>query len=433
MRKQSLSILIVGAGGREHALTWKISQSKHVKEIWVAPGNAGTATEAKTKNISITSNDIETLLDFAQQKAIDLTIVGPEAPLCAGIVDVFTQHGLVIFGPNQKGAQLEASKTFAKKFMQQHNIPTASYQTFTKTQPALNYVRSQNKFPLVIKADGLASGKGVIIAASLAEAEKAIDFLLTKGSLGQAGSKLVIEEFLVGEELSYIALVDGQHILPLASSQDHKRRNDGDQGPNTGGMGAYSPASCLTPELEKHILEQIMYPTVAGLTTMGINYRGFLYAGLMLTTAGPQVLEFNCRLGDPEAQAILVRLKSDLIELCQATLEQTLNQQQVQWDPRPALGVVMADQSYPQKYVTGEIITGLGDFPNTKIFHGATVQNRHQLLTAGGRVLCVTSLGDNLTEAKKWAYQGTKSINWPNCHYRRDIGHNALKKATSKS
>jgi phosphoribosylamine---glycine ligase len=426
---EKMNILIVGNGGREHAICWKVAQSKNVKNIWVASGNAGTAREPKTKNIKLSPTDIEGLVTFAQENKIDLTIVGPEAPLAAGIVDAFNHVGLKCFGPSKAAAQLESSKTFCKQFMQKNHIPTANFATFDEVEPALTYVRQQS-FPLVIKADGLAAGKGVVIAENLLDAEKTIHNMLTENQFGTAGSRIVIEEFLQGEELSFIAIVDGEHVLPLASSQDHKRRDDGDLGPNTGGMGAYSPAPLLTDELSDQIMQKIMQPTVDSLKKMGTPYVGFLYAGIMVSNGKAKVLEFNCRLGDPETQPILFRLQSDLTELCLGAFHQQLNQIDVKWDPRPALAVVLASGGYPNKYRKGDHIQGLEkkNYPaHCKVFHAGTTLSDHKVLTNGGRVLAVTALGNTLQTARDEAYLLAEQITWPERFYRHDIGHRALK------
>lgn len=423
-----MNILIIGQGGREHALAWKAAQSNQVQQVWVAPGNAGTATEPKVKNINIAVDAVSDLVAFARQHDIALTIVGPETALAAGVVDAFNKAGLLCFGPRVAAAQLEISKIFCKDFLKQNQIPTARYASFTETQPALDYARQQD-FPLVIKADGLAAGKGVIIANSYAEAQSAIEDMLQGNRFGAAGHSLIIEEFLKGEELSYIVMVDGEQVLPLASSQDHKRRNNGDLGPNTGGMGAYSPSPLLTDELNHKILTTIIQPTVAALTRQGTPYQGFLYAGLMIDEQhNPKVLEFNCRMGDPETQPIMMRLKSDLVELCLAACRHELNKHQAIWDERPALAVVMTSDNYPEGSSRDEIIEGLEIPPSSdcKIFHaGTSIQNNH-IVTNGGRVLAVTALGTNLQAAQTRAYQTVHQIHWPNCYYRDDIGFKAL-------
>jgi len=423
-----MKVLIVGGGGREHALAWKCAQSPRVSEVLVAPGNAGTELEPGVRNVQVGAEDIDALLQLAAAENIDLTIVGPEVPLVAGIVDKFQEKGLRCFGPSAAAAQLEGSKAFTKDFLKQHKIPTADYRNFDTLEPALEYIRKQGA-PIVIKADGLAAGKGVIVALTLAEAEDAATDMLGTGTFGAAGNRIVVEEFLEGEEASFIVITDGSHILPLATSQDHKARDDGDVGPNTGGMGAYSPAPVVTPIIEERILEQVIRPTLAGLHKDGINYVGFLYAGLMITPAGvPKVIEFNCRLGDPETQPIMARLNSDLVALCAATLDGRLAEQRAEWDPRAALGVVMAAGGYPCDYSKGERIDGLPDSSNdtTKIFHAGTAMHGEDVVTNGGRVLCVVGLGDTVEDAQAVAYAQTRKINWNNVYYRSDIGHRAI-------
>lgn len=424
----SMNVLIVGSGGREHALAWKVAQSDLVGQVFVAPGNAGTAQESKVTNIAIGVDDIDSLVDFAKTTPIDLTIVGPEKPLVLGLVDAFEKNGLPIFGPNQACAQLEGSKAFSKDFLTRHKIPTASYATFTDAESALNYLKNQN-YPCVIKADGLAAGKGVIIAESFDEGFQAINDMFSSQRFGQAGSKVVIESFISGEELSYIIMVDGSDFLPMASSQDHKARDNGDKGPNTGGMGAYSPAPLLTSELEERILETVIHPTIQGLKADGLHYRGFLYVGLMIDQQGnPQVLEFNCRFGDPETQPIMLRLNSDLAYLCLSATNGLLNQQQVDWLPEAALGVVLAAGGYPNDYNKGDIIRGLESVSKdeAKVFHAGTATKSKEFVTDGGRVLCVTALGENIKAAQEKAYSAVDKISWPNVYYRDDIGHKAL-------
>jgi len=420
-----MNILIIGNGGREHAIAWKIAQSKAVKKVFVAPGNGGTASETKCRNIAIDPMAIAELIQFATDNHIDLTIVGPEAPLVAGIVDQFHAAGLRCFGPNRQAAQLEGSKTFSKTFMQRHQIPSARFQTFTDPDSAKQYIQQQTP-PIVIKADGLAAGKGVIIAHDTDEAARAIDKLCT----GQNHPRLVIEEFLSGEEASFIALISGKQVLPLATSQDHKARDDGDKGPNTGGMGAYSPAPIVSDDIYHKIMQEVIQPTVSGLHQEGIEYIGFLYAGLMISTDGSvNVLEYNCRLGDPEAQVLLMRLQTDLVELCNAAIDHNLTAQKLQWDPRPALGVVLAAGGYPEQYQKGDSIQGL-DIPlndDQKIFHAGTRLNNNTVITHGGRVLCVTSLGKDIAAAQQGAYALASQIQWPGVYYRNDIGHRALK------
>lgn len=423
-----MKILIIGGGGREHALTWKVAQSSKVSQVFVAPGNAGTAMEHKVKNIAINNNDCEKLLEFALQEGIDLTIVGPEAPLSLGIVDLFQENNLRIFGPKQASARLESSKAFCKDFLKKNKIPTATYQTFTDINAALSYAKKQD-YPLVIKADGLAAGKGVIIAENYSQAQNTICEMLAEKKFGEASQKIVIEEFLEGEELSYIVMVDGKHILPLASSQDHKRLLDHDQGPNTGGMGAYSPAPLLTEEMENIILQKIIQPTVRAMQRSGTPYTGFLYAGLMVSPAGaPKVLEFNCRLGDPETQPILMRLESDLIDLFVAALEGKLNKIEIQWDPRFALAVVMAAGGYPEDYKTGDLISGWDQTlsEDCKIFHAGTQKINKEITTHGGRVLAVVALGDSVQITREKAYKIASKIKWRDVFYRKDIGYRAL-------
>lgn len=421
-----MNILVVGSGGREHALAWKLAQSPQAEQIYVAPGNAGTALEAELENIDIAADDIEKLLEFALHKKIDLTVVGPEAPLADGIVDHFHEHGLAIFGPTQACAQLEASKAFSKDFMQKHQIPTAFYQTFTTSEAAIAYIKKQGA-PIVVKADGLAAGKGVIVAQTEAEAITAVEDMLEANKFGDAGAKVVIEEFLTGEELSFIAMVDGEHILPMATSQDHKARDDGDQGPNTGGMGAYSPAPIATTEVETFIIEKVMQPVIKGMQAQGTPYSGFLYAGLMLTPNGPKVLEFNCRFGDPETQPIMLRLQADFAELCRVACLGKLNQATIAWDHRAALGVVMASRNYPESYPKGDTIAGLEyQLEHVKVFHAGTRLADDKVLTNGGRVLCVTALDDNLQQAQSKAYTVAAKIHWGCEFYRHDIGNKAL-------
>ncbi len=419
-----MKILIIGQGGREHALAWKMAQSPLATEIYVAPGNGGTAMENKCQNINIAADDCAALLDFAQQQHIDLTVVGPEAPLALGLVDQFHAHGLTCFGPSQAAAQLESSKAFCKQFMQEHAIPTAGYASFTRTDEALNHLQ-QCTLPIVIKADGLAAGKGVVIATTLTEAQTAIHDMLDDNALGEAGHRVVIETFIQGRELSFIAMVDGTHIVPLASSQDHKRLLDDDQGPNTGGMGAYSPSPLCTPELEQRILNEIMRPTVNAMSQRGTPFCGFLYAGLMIQDDQQiQVLEFNCRLGDPETQPLMMRLQSDLVELCLLACKGQLHQASPQWDPRSALTVVMAAKGYPRAYPKGELIEGLNRPIDGKVFHAGTALRDHQPVTQGGRVLGVTALGHTLADARHLCYQAVAGIRWPHCVFRHDIGAN---------
>lgn len=425
-----MNVLIIGGGGREHALAWKVAQSANVEKVFVAPGNAGTAREDKLINVALDVMDKEGLADLAKREQIDLTIVGPEAPLVDGLVNYFMEHNLRCFGPSKGAAQLEGSKAFTKDFLARHNIPTAAYGNFTDVDQALAYVREQGA-PIVVKADGLAAGKGVIVAMTLSEAEEAVRDMLAGNRFGDAGHRVVIEEFLEGEEASFIVMVDGKNILPMATSQDHKRVGNGDTGPNTGGMGAYSPAPVVTAEVHQRIMDEVIKPTVTGMAAENHPYTGFLYAGLMIDPQGaPKVIEFNCRFGDPETQPIMMRLQSDLSELCLAALEHQLDRCQVQWDPRPALGVVMAAGGYPDDYRTGDDINGLSNVATAdlKVFHAGTRLDGGRAITAGGRVLCVTALGDNVHAAQKRAYQGVADINWSDCQYRTDIGYRAVQR-----
>lgn len=425
-----MKVLIIGSGGREHALGWKVAQSPLVSQIFVAPGNAGTALETKLQNIDIAVTDIKGLVTFAKQQAIDLTIVGPEAPLVIGVVDAFRREGLAIFGPTQAAAQLEGSKAFTKDFLARHKIPTAEYQNFTEIEPAIAYLREKGA-PIVIKADGLAAGKGVIVAMTLKEAEDAVRDMLAGNIFGEAGHRVVIEEFLDGEEASFIVMVDGKNVEPMATSQDHKRVGDHDTGLNTGGMGAYSPAPVVTSAIFNRVMEQIIYPTVKGMASEGNTYTGFLYAGLMIDQQGnPKVIEFNCRFGDPETQPIMMRLQSDLVELCLAAVNGKLDSIQSKWDPRPALGVVMAANGYPGKYTTHDEIHGLplNSTPDSKVFHAGTVLENGKVYTHGGRVLCVTALGNSVLQAQQHAYALLKPIHWHGCFYRHDIGYRAIER-----
>ncbi len=431
-----MKILVIGSGGREHALAWKIAQNKEVSRVYVAPGNAGTATNPDMVNVPIT--DVNVLLAFAQKEKIHLTIVGPEAPLSQGVVDIFRAAGLKIFGPTKAAAQLESSKDFAKAFMLRHNIPTAAYATFTDAKLAHDYVTQQGA-PIVIKADGLAAGKGVVVAMDTAEAHAAIDAMLSDNKLGDAGARVVIEEFLTGEEASFIVMVDGKNILPLATSQDHKRLQDGDQGPNTGGMGAYSPAPCVTPEIHAKALREVIRPTVEGMAKDGIPYTGFLYAGLMISPDGSiKTLEFNCRMGDPETQPIMMRLKTDFVELAEHAVNGTLNLAEAEWDRRFALGVVMASHNYPDTPRLGDEITGLpktptfGNLEDAQVFHAGTVLNDGKVVTSGGRVLCVTALGETVKFAQQKAYKIANEIKFDGAQYRTDIGFRAINKSTIK-
>jgi len=422
-----MKVLIIGGGGREHALAWKAAQSARVETVYVAPGNAGTASEAKLENIAIGAEDISALLTFAKENSIDLTIVGPEAPLVAGVVNRFEAAGLRCFGPTEGAAQLEGSKAFTKDFLARHNIPTGSYQNFTEIDPALAYLRKQGA-PIVIKADGLAAGKGVIVAMTLDEAEAAVKDMLAGNAFGEAGHRVVIEEFLEGEEASFICMVDGKNILPMATSQDHKRVGEGDTGPNTGGMGAYSPAPVVTDEIHARIMKEVIEPTVAGMAAEGNPYTGFLYAGLMINADGaPRVIEYNCRFGDPETQPIMMRLKSDITELCDAALDKKLDSVSAEWDERVALGVVIAAAGYPGSYPKGDVISGLdNDTDSSKVFHAGTKMEGDNVVTAGGRVLCISSLGASVSEAQQNAYAHVKKISWNGSFYRNDIGYRAV-------
>ncbi|NLS13973.1 phosphoribosylamine--glycine ligase [Vibrio sp. SM6] len=423
-----MKVLIIGAGGREHALGWKAAQNPNVEKIFIAPGNAGTALEPKLENVNIAVEDIAGLVAFAQENAIELTIVGPEAPLVLGVVDAFREAGLAIFGPTAAAAQLEGSKAFTKDFLARHQIPTGAYANFTEIEPALAYVRQQGA-PIVVKADGLAAGKGVIVAMTLTEAEDAIKDMLAGNAFGEAGSRVVIEEFLDGEEASFIVMVDGENVLPMATSQDHKRVGDQDTGPNTGGMGAYSPAPVVTPEIHNRIMEEVIYPTVRGMAAEGNPYTGFLYAGLMIDQDGtPKVIEYNCRFGDPETQPIMMRMQSDLVELCFAAIEQKLDSVESQWDPRAAIGIVLAAGGYPGDYNKGDVISGLPqvETEGEKVFHAGTENRDGDIVTNGGRVLCATALGNSVLEAQQRAYALAKGIDWNGAFYRSDIGYRAI-------
>lgn len=423
-----MKVLVIGGGGREHALAWKAAQSPQVSQVFVAPGNAGTALESTLTNVAIAADDVPALLAFAKAEQVALTIVGPEAPLARGVVDAFRADGLQIFGPTQGAAQLESSKAFAKDFLARHQIPTAAYQTFTDIADAKSFVVEMGT-PIVIKADGLAAGKGVIIAQTEAEAFAAIEDMLAGNKFGSAGSRVVVEEFLVGEEASFIVMVDGKNALPFASSQDHKARDDADKGPNTGGMGAYSPAPVVTPAVHDWVMQHVIYPTVQGMAAEGQVYTGFLYAGLMIAPDGTaKVLEFNCRFGDPETQPIMLRLQSDLVELCAAACAGKLDSMQIDFDSRAAVGVVLAAGGYPDDYRKGDVISGLptDDNREAKVFHAGTVLKDGQVLTAGGRVLCATALGANVTAAQQAAYQLVDQIHWNGVFSRRDIGYRAV-------
>ncbi|AAF93450.1 phosphoribosylamine--glycine ligase [Vibrio cholerae] len=429
-----MQVLIIGSGGREHALAWKVAQNPQVDTIYVAPGNAGTALEHKVQNVNIGITDIPALVAFAQDKAIELTIVGPEAPLVIGVVDAFRAAGLPIFGPTQGAAQLEGSKAFTKDFLARHNIPTAAYANFTEIEPALAYVREKGA-PIVVKADGLAAGKGVIVAMTLQEAEDAIQDMLAGNAFGSAGSRVVVEEFLDGEEASFIVMVDGENVLPMATSQDHKRVGDADTGPNTGGMGAYSPAPVVTQDVHDRVMREVIDPTVRGMAAEGNTYTGFLYAGLMIDSTGaPKVIEYNCRFGDPETQPIMMRLQSDLVELCQAAIAGKLDQVESKWDPRASIGVVLAAGGYPGDYAKGEVISGLPtqESAGQKVFHAGTETQGDQVVTNGGRVLCATALGNTVLEAQQRAYQLADQIHWNGMFCRRDIGYRAIAREQAK-
>jgi phosphoribosylamine--glycine ligase len=429
-----MKVLIIGSGGREHALSWKVVRSPKVEAVFVAPGNAGSAREPGVTNVAISATDVPALLAFARDNDIGLTIVGPEAPLVIGVVDAFRAAGLKIFGPTQAAAQLEGSKAFTKDFLARHRIPTAKYGNFTEIEPAVAFVRKMGA-PIVVKADGLAAGKGVIIAQTEQEAIDAIHDMLAGNKFGDAGHRVVVEEFLVGEEASFICMVDSKHALPLATSQDHKARDDGDKGPNTGGMGAYSPAPVVTPDIHARIMAEVIYPTVEGMAAEGNPYTGFLYAGLMIGKDGiPKVLEFNCRFGDPETQPVMMRLKSDLVDLCLAALDEKLSKTEAQWDERAALGIVMAAGGYPDDYRKGDVISGLdvatGD--DCKVFHAGTALRGDDVVTSGGRVLCVTALGETVEEAAARAYEATGPIRWESAFCRSDIGYRAIAREKSR-
>ena len=424
-----MNVLIIGSGGREHALAWKVAQDERVEKVFVAPGNAGTAIEAKCENVTIDVLELDKLADFAAAN-VALTIVGPEAPLVAGVVDLFRERGLKCYGPTAGAAQLEGSKAFTKDFLARHQIPTADYANFTEVEPALAYLRDKGA-PIVIKADGLAAGKGVIVAMTLAEAEAAVRDMLAGNAFGAAGSRVVIEEFLDGEEASFIVMVDGEHVLPMATSQDHKRVGDADTGPNTGGMGAYSPAPVVTDAVHQRVMDEVIWPTVRGMAAEGNVYTGFLYAGLMIDKSGaPKVIEFNCRFGDPETQPIMLRLQSSLVELIEAALAGTLDQTDARWDPRPSLGVVLAAGGYPGDYAKGQVISGLDQASSVdgKVFHAGTALQDGNVVTQGGRVLCATALGDSVKAAQQGAYDLAEKISWDGCFYRSDIGYRAIER-----
>ena len=427
-----MKVLVIGGGGREHALAWKAAQSDNVSKVFVAPGNAGTALEEKLENIAIGAEDIDALKAFASKNKIDLTIVGPEAPLVIGIVNQFEAAGLRCFGPSEGAAQLEGSKAFTKDFLARHNIPTGAYANFTEIDPAVAYIKEQGA-PIVIKADGLAAGKGVIVAMTEDEAIAAVNDMLAGNAFGDAGHRVVVEEFLKGEEASYIVMVDGEHILPMATSQDHKAALNGDKGPNTGGMGAYSPAPVVTPEIDARIMKEVIVPTVKGMAAEGNPYTGFLYAGLMISADGvPKVIEYNCRFGDPETQPIMMRLKSDLVALCNAALDKKLDQATIEWDTRPALGVVLAAGGYPADYAKGDVISGIpAATADSKVFHAGTADKEGQTVTNGGRVLCAVALGESVGEAQAKAYEVTHQISWNGVNFRTDIGHRAISREKS--
>lgn len=424
-----MNVLVIGSGGREHSLAWKAAQSPSVDRVFVAPGNAGTAREPALSNVAIDTMDFAALADFAEANDVGLTLVGPEAPLVAGVVDYFRNRNLPCFGPSKAAAQLEGSKSFTKDFLKRHKIPTASYQTFTEVEAAKAYIRAEGA-PIVIKADGLAAGKGVVVASTEAEAEAAVDAMLAGNKFGDAGHRVVIEGFLAGEEASFIVMVDGTNILPMATSQDHKARDDGDKGPNTGGMGAYSPAPVVSEAIWERAMEQIIRPTVAGMAADGNTYTGFLYAGLMISPTGSiDVVEFNCRFGDPEAQPVMMRLQSDLVEHCLAAVNGTLDEQTAEWDARPAVGVVLAAGGYPESYASGEVISGLDEAnedSSAKVFHAGTKLDGDQVVTSGGRVLCAVALGESVAQAQRRAYSLAEGITWKDVYSRSDIGHRAI-------
>jgi phosphoribosylamine--glycine ligase len=423
-----MKVLVIGGGGREHALAWKLVKSPKCSQVFVAPGNPGSAAEDNIENVAIAVEDTEALVDFAKQNDIGLTVVGPEVPLVLGVVDAFEAAGLRCFGPSKEAAQLEASKNFTKEFLARHKIPTADYQAFTEVQPAIDYIKAQGA-PIVVKADGLAAGKGVIVAMTEQQAIDAVEDMLSGNAFGDAGHRVVIEEFMVGEEASFIVMVDGENILPLATSQDHKARDNGDQGPNTGGMGAYSPAPVVTAEIFERIMTDVIVPTVRGMAADGRPYTGFLYAGLMIDDAGaPRVVEYNCRFGDPETQPIMMRLKSDLVELCEAALDGQLDKADAQWDSRAAVGVVLAAGGYPDAYRKGDVISGLGkaDSDDAKVFHAGTAAKDGEVVTSGGRVLCATALGNTVAEAQQKAFAAVDLIDWQDKFYRTDIAYRAI-------
>ena len=423
-----MKVLVIGNGGREHALAWKAAQSAQVETVFVAPGNAGTALEPKVENVAIGVEDISALVEFAKSNAVELTIVGPEAPLVIGVVDAFLAAGLPIFGPTEAAAQLEGSKAFTKDFLARHQIPTAEYQNFTEIEPALAYLREKGA-PIVVKADGLAAGKGVIVAMTQEEAEAAVRDMLAGNAFGEAGHRVVIEEFLDGEEASFIVMVDGENVLPMATSQDHKRVGNGDTGPNTGGMGAYSPAPVVTSEIHQRVMDEVIYPTVRGMAAEGNPYTGFLYAGLMIMADGtPKVIEYNCRFGDPETQPIMLRMQSDLVELCLAAIDGKLDTVESLWDPRASIGIVLAAGGYPASYNKGDVINGLPqqEIDGEKVFHAGTASKDGDIVTNGGRVLCATAMGETVSEAQQRAYALAKQISWDGMFHRDDIGYRAI-------
>ncbi len=428
-----MNILVIGGGGREHALVWKAAQSPITERVFVAPGNAGTAREPKVENVPIDVSETAALVEFAHSQDIGLTIVGPEAPLVGGIVDTFSAAGLRCFGPSKGAAQLEASKRFTKDFLARHQIPTADYHSFTEVEPAIAYLRERGA-PIVVKADGLAAGKGVVVAPDLATAEHAARDMLAGNAFGQAGQRIVVEEYLDGEEASFIVMADGKHVLPMATSQDHKRAGDGDTGPNTGGMGAYSPAPVVTERVQQRIMQEVIEPTMRGMAAEGLPYVGFLYAGLMVMPDGsPKVIEYNCRFGDPETQPIMLRLRSDLIGHCLAALDGKLDREHAAWDPRCAVGVVLTARGYPGSYPKGDVICGLPqhEHEGRKVFHAGTAERDGQIVTAGGRVLCTTALGAGVASASAAAYALAQDISWDGVTYRRDIAHRAIARERS--
>lgn len=429
-----MNVLVIGSGGREHALAWKAAQNPNVETVYVAPGNAGTASEAGLENVNIDVLEFEKLANFAKDNNCGLTIVGPEAPLVDGVVDYFAEQGLRAFGPSKGAAQLEGSKAFTKDFLARHKIPTAEYQNFTEVEPALAYLKEKGA-PIVVKADGLAAGKGVIVAETLEQAEEAVKDMLSGNAFGEAGCRVVIEEFLDGEEASFIVMVDGKNVVPMATSQDHKRVGDGDTGPNTGGMGAYSPAPVVTPDIHKRIMDEVIYPTVNGMAAEGNDYTGFLYAGLMIDASGtPKVIEYNCRFGDPETQPIMLRMKSDMVELCEAAIDGKLAGVETDWEEQCSVGVVLAAGGYPGSYKKGDVITGLptSETAGEKVFHAGTKLVDAQITTNGGRVLCATALGNSVTEAQQRAYALAKQIDWEGAFFRNDIAYRAIAREQEK-